>query len=147
MAIEDFKKALSRRDDIERLRLENWGHWGEGGYPDFEPPSWFDVFNEYLPDERVRRNIAERDAQHLEDIITGFGLIARANDDPKATGARKYGIVWRTALKIRFHERERPLSAMAEELRRRLKRRCAERTFQHHVQEARKAVFMFADPL
>jgi len=147
MSIEAFKDALNHRQDIQGLRMDNWGQWGKGGFPDFEPASWFDVFNEFLPDERQRKNIAERDAQHLEDIITGFDLQCRNNTDSKPKGARKFGTVWCMALKIQFHERERPLSARAEEIRKRLKRPCAERTFQHHVQQAKQAVFLFADPL
>jgi len=147
MSIEDFKAALNQRSDIERLRLDNWGQYGKGGYPDFEPASWFDVFNEYLPDERTRKNIAERDAQHLEDIITTFDMICRANTDPNATGVYKFGSLWCMALKIKYHEVERPVSAMAEEVRRRCKRRCATRTFQHHIQQAHQALFTWADPL
>ena len=147
MSLESFKDAIRQKDKIELMRLGNWGQSGRGGIPDFEPASWFDVFNEFLADDQYRQSIAERDAAHLEFIITTFDMLARANNDPKATGVYKFGTVWKTALLIKYKEASRPVSAMAEELRRRMKRRCAERTFRHHIHEARNAIFKWADPL
>lgn len=147
MSIETFKDAIKQEEEIKKLRLDNWGRSGHGGIPNFEPASWFDVFNEFLADDQHRQSIAERDAEHLEFIITTFDMLARKNEDPKAKGAYKFGTVWKTALLIKYKESGRPVSAMAEELRRRCKRRCSERTFRHHIQEARNAIFRWADPL
>lgn len=147
MSIETFKQALAGRDKIQERRLSNWGYWGQLKIHNLDPATWTQIWNDYIRDNQIGRSIAEQDAQELEDIITGFNLIALHNDDPKAGGAKKWGHVWFTCLKIKYLDPERPVSAMAQEARIKLKRPMAERTFQHHIQKATDSVFMFAEPL
>ena len=144
MSHETFMAAIQQEEKIEDLRLQNWRYWSKGGYPDFSPAEWCEIWNGYIKDDHVTRAVTEADAQHIEDCITELYLQYLHNKDDKPFGARNWGEVWFTVLKIKYLERDRPERAMAEELRRRLKRRCAGSTFRKHAHEAKKAVFTVA---
>lgn len=145
MSLETFLAAVEQAEELQELRLRNWVYWSHlGGYPNFNPAEWTEIWSGYVKCDRVSRAVAEQDAQHIEDVITGLYLQYLHNKDEKPYGARKWGEVWFTALMIKYYERARPEQAMAEELRRRLKRRCAGSTFRKHAKEAKNAVFTVA---
>jgi len=121
MSIEDLRLKLSRQDEMNNLRLANWGEWGKGGIPNFEPATWTEIWRGYITDDRHFKTIIEQDAQHIEHVITTMDLICRDNTDTYATGITKYGTVWAYVLKLRFKECPRPVPAMAELVRQNLK--------------------------
>jgi len=148
MSIETLQAAIQQRDKLEELRLENWAYWSRvNALPNLEPANWYDIWSKYIQDSIISKAIAEQDAQNIEDVIVDLNLMAVHNDDPNPTGAKKWGHVWFTVLKIRYLDPDRPIEAMAREAKHRLKRPMAERTFQHHVQTAKKNVFICANSI
>ena len=122
------------------LRLANWSLWSQtGGYPNLNMPSFVEIMSEYFPADW--RDVAyDRDAQHIEDIITTLDIAGRNWDG--------WGDVYRLILKMEYLERGAPLEVKTNNVKRRFQfRKYSQRSYERHWHLAKMAVFLWAEPI
>lgn len=130
-----LKKKLE--DDEVSARLINWGRWLRFddtlyrlGFPHEAP---------FVFSPRKGGVIADLDAEHIEWVISSLAVSNIGN-------GRLYAFI----LKVEYAEKPEgligPVSTRAEDVRRRFKRPCAERTYYHHLEKARDTIKLLADP-
>ena len=126
-----------QRDEIH-VRLINWGSWlrhdstfSKLGYPSQAPF----IFS---PSKGVL--IADLDAAYIEWIVSTLHM----------SGFER-GLLYAFILKVEYAERSEGkvphVSQRAKDVSRHFKRPCAERTYYHHLANAKKAVQMLAGPM
>ena len=128
-------------DDANELvtaRLLNWGLWSRGKVTDLDYPKWYEIFSRYLP---TANHLSPDgiDAAHIEYVLSSLNLGAL-----KGIGL---GDLYQLVCKLEYVEHERPRELKAEYVRKRFKLPCSERTFRFHLYNAKKAVYMLANPL
>ena len=149
MSVHDLYKAVNRTDSIQEVRLQNWGYWNQvGAYPDFEPAGWLKIFKLYIKNYQVSRAIAEQDAMLIADWVSTMDLICRANDDPNASGVKRWGSQYALILKMVYVEQyEKPAELLAEDVTRKLHVPCSRPTFFRRLKSAKHDLFMLAPSL
>jgi hypothetical protein len=149
MSIENLYAAVTRKDDINEIRLQNWGYWNQHNcYPDFEPAGWMDLLKLYIKTFHVSRAIAEQDAMLLADTISTMDMICRANTDPSATGVMRWGTEYALVLKMVYVEAyEKPAALLAEDVTRKLNVPCSRPTFFRRLKQAKHDLFVLAPSL
>ena len=148
MSIESLHSAITRKDDIHEIRLQNWGYANQGGMPNFEPAGWLQVFKLYIKTYHVSRAIAEQDATIIGDWISTMDLICRANTDPNATGVSRYGSEYALILKMVYVEQyEKPAELLAEDVTRKLRVPCSRPTFFRRLKSAKHDLFVLVPSL
>ena len=136
--------AAKLQKDEELLRLSNWGRWcASGGDLVQGYTTWGELLKQFLGEHGNRITIDELDALKLEFVISTLDMRGR-----DGTGL---GELWAFCLRLEYVERstntQRPQSLRAKHVSRKFKRPCAARTYRKHLYNARKAVFLLAEPL
>ena len=134
-------KVYDEKAEKEILaRLNNWALWSSiGGFPNLDPPAYVEVMSEYFPSEH-RSTPYDKDAEHLEHIISTLDIAGR--------NGQGWGDIYRFILKQEFLEHERPQILKAQNVKRWLRvESYTQRTYRNHWYAAKKAVFMYADPI
>ncbi len=127
-------------EDIVLGRLVNWGIWSKvGGYPNLGTPSYIQIMRDYFPSDDDRITPNNKDAEHIENIITSLDIAGR-----RGLG---WGDVYRLIYKMEFVEYPRPQSAKAEHIRAAFNHPCSERTYRYHWSRAKRIIHFMADPL
>jgi hypothetical protein len=132
------------KDEWE-ARLINWGLWHsvDNTFRRLDYPRWYEILKKFYGIESSGLQLAELDAEHLEDIISTLDMAGR--------GGFGWGTLWAFVLKLEYIEgapyRHPTLSQKAKDVSRKFCRPCSERSYQRHLYNARCAVFEFADPI
>ena len=142
---EGLRRLAKAQEEKEQLvRLDNWGRWNRSGAtPNLGYATWGEILKFFLGDTSQSLTIDEIDAQKLEYVISTLDVAGR--------GGFSWGELWGFCLRVEHMERssnnQRPIALRAKDVSRKFKRPCAVRTYQHHLQNARRAVFALVEPL
>ena len=144
MTIEGAKLKKKLNGQEQEVRLVNWGRWHrhDDTLARLAYPTWPQIMRLYWPAPGGPA-VAELDAEHLEHVISTLDIAGR--------GGFGWGELYAFCLRIEYIERptdkQRPPSERARFVREKFKRPCAVRTYHHHVQNAKRAVFALAGPI
>lgn len=138
MAYEKLADKLNMEEI--HMRLVNWGNWlrwdstiARLGYPDQSP---------FVFSPRRGQMIADLDAIHIEWIVSTMYISRQFSP---------MGHLYAFILRVEYAERSdssaRARAHLADDVSRRFKIRCAERTFRHHLLNAKKTLAALAGPI
>jgi len=129
--------------DLEiNARLINWGRWlrwdstiARLGYPTQCP---------FVFSPRKGKMIADLDAEHIEWVVSSLYM---AGTKPGFELSLLYAFVLRVEFAERPENSQPHVSQKAEDVRRRFKRPCAERSYYRHLYNAKLAVMVWAEEM
>lgn len=123
-----------------KLRLANWGIWSRiGGFPKLGTPAYVEIMRDYFPSDRVPLTPNNKDAEHIEYIISTMDIAGR-----RGLG---WGDIYRLIYKMEFVEYPRPQEAKAQHVRKAFGCKCSGRTYRYHWYRAKRKIHVLSDPL
>ena len=132
------------KEELELIeaRLVNWALFlRHGGIPALSFITWPQIMKQFWGDPGNGAALTnEIDAMYLADIISTMDIAGRE-------GRWEKGDLYAFILKIEYIEIGRPVEERARHVRTKFKRRCGERTYYHHLANAKTAVHSFAEPI
>lgn len=133
----DLMRRKLEEDEID-ARLKNWGRWLR--YDDTLARLGLPTQSPWVFSPRKGGMIADLDAEHMEWVITC--MYCSGLDYPHL-----HAFILRVEYAEHPEGQVPPVSQRAADVRRRFKRPCAERTYYHHLANARRAAFVLAGPM